>query len=109
MAEAESGVGGHVAWAVWTDGVTSILLPRTAVIPREQPCPNLRLVVEQRAQVNGRKMPEVENLQCTPAQPAGKDCGGKPPSLGPQQTGRQTGEHQSATSGGPTPVWIHTL
>src|ERR1700751_1041420 len=49
------------------------------VVPRELARPELRLVVEQRAQVHRGKMPEVENFQNAPAELARvRDDSGKP-------------------------------
>src|SRR5258708_25008099 len=40
---------------------------RSRVVPRKQARPKLGLVLKQRTQINGRKVPEVENLQEAPA------------------------------------------
>src|ERR1700678_801852 len=60
-------------------------LRRPVVIPGEKARPDLRLIVEQGAQVRGRKVSEIENLHEAPAKSVrakyNRICDGRTPSL----------------------------
>src|ERR1700677_3176963 len=67
ITENAAALNGSVAWKNLRVHVTQNHLRRSAVIPREQARPHPRLVIEQRTQIHGRKMSEVENLHGAPA------------------------------------------
>src|SRR5271156_2602033 len=62
VAENPSALDGGVAGKDLRVHVAQDHLLRTAVVPREQVGPDSRLVVEQRAQVHGGKVSEIENF-----------------------------------------------
>src|ERR1051326_156302 len=63
VAEDAASIDGGVARQNFGVYVAQDHVSRTGAIPGKQASPELGLIVEQRTQVDGRKMPEIENFQ----------------------------------------------
>src|SRR5579862_1595410 len=67
IAENASAVDRRISWQNFRVNVAENHLRGARIVPREQALPKLGLVLQQRTQINGRKVPEVEYFQKAPA------------------------------------------